>query len=308
MKIGIDIRDLKTATTGQRTYLEEICKVFEQYQGNDYTFYFLDTAIPTFKGKNKITKILEQGNLHLWKQIVLPVKAALKGCDILLSTDYFVPYIHLGFKTITVFHDAFFFENKNHYHPLFIWLFKHIALPSAKRCAYIITPSEYAKQQIQLYYPSLPTNKILTIYEGPKTFSKFSDLSSKHSLLQELGIKPKEYILHVGIMNKRKNIPFLINTFKRLKEKGHHYKLILAGSLYTSRYIDDSKNILAAIKENQLESQVILTGYLPNDQLATLYQNAFMYVFPSLNEGFGLPVVEAFAYNIPVFLMSLTEP
>ncbi|MEN9684918.1 MAG: hypothetical protein RLZZ28_704 [Bacteroidota bacterium] len=302
MRIGIDIRDLKTATTGQKTYLEEICRVFKQQAGVAYQFYFFDTFIPTFRGKNKLTKLLEQANLHFWKQCVLPFKAALKRCDVLLCTDYFVPYFHPGFKTVAVFHDAFFFENKDHYHPLFIWLFKHIALPSAGRCSYIIVPSDYAKKQVSKYYTCLPVSKLVTIYEGPKSLPQKHEPSIHAAVLNRLGIQPKKYLLHVGVMNKRKNIPFLINAYKKLREAGNDYKLVLAGSLYTSQYIDNSESILAAIAAKQLQKDVILTGYLSNEELAVIYQNAFMYVFPSLNEGFGLPVVEAWGYGLPVIV------
>lgn len=307
MRIGIDIRDLKTATTGQKTYLEEICNAFNQYTGKDHKFYFFDTSIPTFRGKNKITKLLEQCNLHFWKQFVLPLKAFFKRCDVLLCTDYFVPYIHLGFKTVAVFHDAFFFENKDHYHPLFIWLFKHIALPSASRCAYIIVPSDHAKKQIAKYYTELPQANLVTIYEGPKSLLREQGSAIQTAVLGRLGVQEKKYLLHVGVMNKRKNIPFLINAYKKLLEKGHDYKLVLAGSLHTSQYIDDSKNILDAITTNDLQEKVILTGYLSAEELAVVYQNAFMYVFPSVNEGFGLPVVEAFCYGLPVIVANNTS-
>lgn len=306
MRIGIDIRDLKTATTGQKTYLEELCNAFVQFSGPDYQFYFLDTVVPTFKGNSKITKLLEQVSLHFWKQFVLPVKAAIKRCDILLCTDYFVPYAHLGFKTVAVFHDAFFFENKEHYHPLFIWLFRRIALPSAARCSYIIVPSDYAKKQIHRYYRELPADKLVTIYEGPKTLSKEYEPANHATILSKLGIHEKKYLLHVGVMNKRKNIPFLINAYKQLLENGNDYKLVLAGSLNTSQYIDDSAKILNTIAQNNLQQQVVLTGYLSDEELAVVYQHAFLYVFPSLNEGFGLPIVEAFAYGVPVIVSNNT--
>jgi glycosyltransferase involved in cell wall biosynthesis len=306
MRIGIDIRDLKTATTGQKTYLEELCNAFVQFSGPDHQFFFLDTIVPSFKGSSKMTKLLEQVSLHFWKQFVLPVKAAIKRCDILLCTDYFVPYAHLGFKTVAVFHDAFFFENKEHYHPLFIWLFRHIALPSAARCSYIIVPSDYAKKQIHRYYKELPVDRLVTIYEGPKTLSKEYEPVNHATILSKLRIQEKKYLLHVGVMNKRKNIPFLINAYKQLLENGNDYKLVLAGSLNTSQYIDDSAKILTTITQNNLQHQVILTGYLSDEELAVVYQHAFLYVFPSLNEGFGLPIVEAFAYGVPVIVSNNT--
>lgn len=306
MKIGIDIRDLKTSTTGQKTYLEELCLAFKKQSGKELQICLLDTSIPAFRGNGKLIKILEQINLHFWKQCVLPVKAALRKCDVLLCTDYFVPYLHLGYKTVTVFHDAFFFENKEHYHPLFIWLFKHIALPSAKRCSYIIVPSDYAKQQVIKYYSCLPAEKIITIHEGPKTLPIAEAITTTASILDRLKLRQYPYLLHVGVMNKRKNIPFLIRSFAKFLEKGYPHKLVLAGSLQTSQYISDAQNILDTIKAYHLEEQVIFTGYLSNNELSLIYQHAAMYVFPSLNEGFGLPVLEAFGFGLPVLVANNT--
>lgn len=307
MKIGIDIRDLKTSTTGQKTYLEELCLAFKKQSGKELQICLLDTSIPAFRGNSKFIKILEQINLHFWKQCVLPLKAALNRCDVLLCTDYFVPYLHLGYKTVTVFHDAFFFEHKEHYHPLFIWLFRHIALPSAKRCTYIIVPSDYAKQQVIKYYSCLPAEKIITIHEGPKTLPTGQAIGSTDTILDRLEIRQHSYLLHVGVMNKRKNIPFLIRSFAKFVEKGYRYKLVLAGSLQTSQYISDAQNILDTIKEYHLDEQVIFAGYLSNEELALIYQHAAVYVFPSLNEGFGLPVLEAFGFGLPVLVANNTS-
>ncbi|MCX6204967.1 MAG: glycosyltransferase family 1 protein, partial [Bacteroidetes bacterium] len=302
MKLGIDVRDLKTATTGQKTYLEEICLSLTKQSSDQFQICLLDTSIPIFRGNNKLIKILEQVNLHFWKQFILPIKAVFNQCDILLCTDYFVPFLHPGFKTAVVFHDAFFYEHPQQYHRLFIWLFKHIALPSAKRCSFIITPSLYAKQQIMLYYKTLPVQNMVTIYEGPKTLPISETISEDRAILTSLHISNTPYLLHVGVMNQRKNIPFLLKAFAKLIQQGYHYQLVLAGSLKTSEYNSDQQNIIDTIQELQLNDQVILTGYLSNEALSVLYKNADLYIFPSLNEGFGLPILEAFKFNLPVLV------
>lgn len=307
MKLGIDVRDLKTSTTGQKTYLEEICNSLNKEVSAEFQICLLDTHIPIFRGNSKLTKVLEQLNLHFWKQCILPIKAAFHKCDIVLCTDYFVPYLHLGYKTAVVFHDAFFYEHKEHYHPIFIWLFKNIALPSAKRAAYIITPSLYAKQQILHYYNTLPPENIVTIYEGPKTLTTIDPIDKDQEVLQNLSIGNAPYLLHVGVMNKRKNIPFLLNAFAKLISQGYHYQLVLAGSLKTSVYNSDEQKIIDTITALQLKDRVILTGYLTDEALSVVYRNADLYVFPSINEGFGLPILEAFKFNLPVLVANNTS-
>lgn len=306
IKIGIDIRDLKTATTGQKTYLEELCRELEQLNGPAQQFVFFDTVLPVYTGENKFLKLVEHANLHFWKQVTLPLKAWSKKCDVVFCTDYFVPYLHLGFTTATVFHDAFFFESPEHYNRIFFWFFKAVALPSAKRCRYIIVPTNYARQRIHLH-TGISLDKLVTVYEGPKSLPKENNNQQEQpTILQRHGLESKKYILHVGIMNKRKNIPALILAFKQLKDAGYPYKLVLAGNPVAKKHINDTGSIYDTISSNQLADDVIITGYLSNEDLAAMYQHAFMYVFPSLNEGFGIPIIEAFSYGLPVLVANNT--
>ncbi|MBD1392306.1 glycosyltransferase family 4 protein [Mucilaginibacter glaciei] len=304
LTIGVDIRDLQTAQTGTKTYLEEICKAFKKMDLPDVRFYFIDTCIPVYTGKNRLLSLAEHLRFQLWKQLILPLKASLKGCDIVFCTDTVVPFVHFGYKTIPVFHDAFFFENPQHYGKMWLWLYLKTAMPAARRSPFIVTPSLYARQQIN-QYTHIPLNKLVVVAEGPKE-KKPNENSLK--LLTQFGLFKSNYILHVGSMFKRKNIPALINAFGKLKQDGYpNLKLVLAGSSSPSGTESDHLPILNAIKENKLDRDVILTGYITDEQVGTLYSNASIYVFPSLNEGFGIPVLEAFQYNLPVLVSDNTS-
>ena len=99
----------------------------------------------------------------------------------------------------------------------------------------------------------------------------------------------------------------LVNAFIEIKKSGYPgLKLVLAGSLLTHESDNDYKLIVDIIESNDLKSDVIITGYLTDQQLDQLYENALLYVFPSLNEGFGLPVLEAFEHNLPVLVANNT--
>jgi glycosyltransferase involved in cell wall biosynthesis len=300
--IGVDIRDLKLAKTGTKTYLEEMCRAFENLQHPGADFVFLDTSIPVYTGSGKLAKYLEHFRYQLWKQVILPVKAMLNKCDYVFCTDNFVPLLHLGYQTVPVFHDAFFFENPEHYGKLWLKLYHLTAIPAAKRSAFIVTPSIYARQQIHRY-TQIPVVKLEVIYEGPKTMDRKPDTQ----VMEQFKLQSANYILHVGSMFKRKNIPMLIRAFAALKkQKPSALKLVLAGPSSASKDSNDFELILEAIAEHHLQEEVILTGYLSDNQLAGIYANALMYVFPSLNEGFGIPVLEAFSYNLPVLVADNT--
>lgn len=304
--IGVDIRDLQKAKTGTKTYLEELCKEFKKLDNNEQRFHFIDSNIPVYTGKNKLLTLLEHLRYQLWKQLILPLKALFKGCDIIFCTDNVVPLIHLGYKTIPVFHDAFFFENPEHYGKLWLWLYKLTAIPAAKRSPFVITPSEYAKKRIN-YFTHIVNEKLVVIYEGPKELSNGENINDVNPL-NKFSLLQGNYILHVGTMFKRKNIPALIQAFSKVKDTNYpDLKLVLAGSTSPASVESDHAQILLAIEKNNLQEDVIFTGYLTDKALAQLYKNAFIYVFPSLNEGFGIPVLEAFKYDLPVLVSNTTS-
>ncbi len=300
LKIGVDIRDLRIAKTGTGTYLSEVCEQFRRMDGKKYTFCFLDTPVPVYTGENKLLKLVEHIRFSFWKQVVLPMKAWLNGCDIVFCTDYFVPWIRLNFRTITVFHDAFFFEHPEYYNKLWLSIFKMLAVPAAKKADYVVAPTDYARDRISMF-TGIGPEKLITIYEGPKSFQPQTGVPAVLSVLKEQ-LNGAPFLLHVGIMNKRKNLPALIRALKLVRKKHRNYKLILAGKPDPKKHSNDDAAIRTAIAENGLEQDVILTGYLSDAELAWLYKNASLYVFPSINEGFGIPVIEAFKHRLPVIV------
>ena len=303
--IGVDVRELKVAKTGIKTYLEELCLEFNKMNGADLQFHFLDTSTPIYSGKNKLLKWFEHFKYQIWKQLVLPVKAWSKKCDIVFCADACVPYMHLGYKTIHSIHDAFIFETPENYGKLWLWLYLKTAIPAAKRASFIITPTAYAKKQIK-FYTGIAEENLMVINEGPKSLVNNYSSNQSEYLLKAFSLMPSNYILHVGSMFKRKNIPFLINAFTKIKKAGNpELKLVLAGPM-PSKFENDYQLILDAIEDNNLQDNVILTGYLSEFDLSILYKNALLYVFPSVNEGFGIPILEAFKNNLPVLVANNT--
>lgn len=304
LTIGVDIRDLRVAKTGTRTYLEEICKAFKQLECTDIKFKFLDVNIPVYSGNNKFLKLSEHARFQLWKQVMLPLKALVKGCDIVFCTDNFVPLVHLGFKTIPVFHDAFFWETPENYGKLWLKLYHNTAVPAAHRSVAVITPTQYAKKQIN-HYTHIAKDKLIMVPEGPKSMPE--NTTGADELLQSFSIAKNQYILHVGSMFKRKNIAALIYAFGKLKASGNYnsLKLVLAGSA-PNQHESAYQEIINAIEITGTQTDVVMTGYLNDNDLSLLYKNALLYAFPSINEGFGIPILEAFKNNLPVLVANNT--
>jgi len=303
--IGVDVRELKKAKTGIKTFLEELCREFKNRNEGDLKFYFFDTSLPVYTGKNKPLKWLEHLNYQIWKQLVLPVKAWSKKCDIVFCVDNCVPYIHLGYQTIFSIHDAFCFESPQHYGKLWLWLYKNTATPGARRSPYVITATAYGKKQVA-HYMELDPDKMVVVYDGPKRVNYNPDANAA-SIVQSLPITKGNYILHVGAMFKRKNIVSLIKAFGIVKQQNiPDLKLVLAGPLVSNKFENEHQLILDTIADNSLKDDVIITGFLSDAEIGQLYENALMYVFPSTNEGFGLPILEAFEHHLPVLVSNNT--
>jgi glycosyltransferase involved in cell wall biosynthesis len=306
IKVVVDIRDLKIATTGTKTFLEAIQKELNKGHSG-FQFFFLTTKHHPYTGNNSILKIKEHLLFFIWKQIQLPYQAYRLGANIIFCSDYFVPYLHFGYKTIPVFHDAFFKEYPAHYNRIWLQIFNTIGLGAAKRAALIVTPTHYTLQTIHEKY-QLDKNKIRVIYEAGKDTVLTKEVNTNIETQWFTKLKKKQYLLHVGTFDKRKNIPRLIEAFAQIVQQSNyaHLKLVLVGRSANKINSNHTLEINQWIQKYQLENSVLTTGYLTDNELASFYQNALLYVFPSINEGFGLPVLEAFKYEVPVLIANNT--
>jgi glycosyltransferase involved in cell wall biosynthesis len=301
-KIGIDIRDLKIAKTGAHTYLSELCKAIKNSEQDlQFEYVFLDTRLPVYTGSSKIGKLWEQVNYIFWKQITLPIKAWLTGCSLVFCTDYFVPYMHLGFTTVPVFHDAFIWEYPNHYNKYWLGLFKTFGVSAAKKASAVVTVTSYAKDQIAKY-SGIDAANIVPIHIGPKSSIAENEFSAGIDHIVE-PLLQKKYILHVGTIEKRKNLTTLLKAFELLLQNNpQDLYLIIVGQKSNKPTLKDDAVFEMVAASSLLKEHVIFTGFLSDSQTATLYKHAALYVFPSVNEGFGIPILEAFAHKVPVLV------
>ena len=306
IKVGIDIRDLKISKTGAHTYLLEVCNHFNK-NSSQFEYVFLDTKRAVYTGPNKLLKLGEQLSFFIWKQITLPLKAFYNQCDIVFCSDYFVPYVHLGFKTIVVFYDAFVWEYPEHYNKYWLWLFNKMAVGAAKRSSYIITLTNYTQKKI-VQYSGIDQEKIVPIYLGPKTKTAINNSAQlAEDVIKWEWLFDKPYLLHVGTLEKRKNIEVLVNAFEQLIQQGDQESyLVFVGQPSNKETLNENSVFYKINHSPALSKRIIFTGFLSDQGVATFYKHTSLYVFPSINEGFGIPVLEAFAHHVPVAIANNT--
>ena len=165
---------------------------------------------------------------------------------------------------------------------------------SAERADHIITVSDYSKNDISRTYHIDPA-RITVTHEGAGSdfFPRDKD-ECREQIARKYGIKAS-FILYVGRLQERKNLRRLLSAYARVKKEGADEKLVLVGKKDWG-----SGNIQTHLRSLDLKDSVIFTGYVPSADLPVFYNAAEAFIYPSIFEGFGLPVIEAMACGTPV--------
>ena len=209
-------------------------------------------------------------------------------------TQYIAPFwLPKNIKLVLTIHDISFNFFPQHIKKSDLFFLKTLLPRSIQRADKIITVSESEKKNIIDFY-KIPLEKMEFTHNGVD-FEKFSQ---KFSLGEIDGVKAKyqipgaKFILHIGTLQPRKNIPVLIESIKNLD-----IKLILAGNREAHNF---DKKIDESIDKNNLKDKVIFPGWIEEEDKPALIQTAECLVFPSLYEGFGIPAIESMAAGTPV--------
>nr|QNO53319.1 D-inositol-3-phosphate glycosyltransferase [Methanosarcinales archaeon ANME-1 ERB6] len=168
----------------------------------------------------------------------------------------------------------------------------------------ITTVSEFSKQEI-VKKVGVPAEKIKVIPNGLREPAKPNDAIEKD--LEKRFQLENGFILNVGGIHERKNLVRLIRAFSKLvAREGYSGKLLVTGSVSSNPYlIEMKKRCDTAVKEAGMETRVIFTGFIPDKELDSLLRHADLLVYPSLYEGFGMPIIEAMQAGTPVITSNI---
>lgn len=305
-RVLIDAFHLTNALTGIRTYTTQLCDGIEknEYEEVEYLIYpnwrWLNKT-SLLRGKvNVFKKIINHLLYLLWKQFCLPLIILFKRIDVIVAPDYLLPFFKFKSKSLAVFHDTFYWELKQNYNPLWRNYFLKSVMFGLNVETGIVVTSNFVANKVEQNVSK--DYDISVVYQAPKNLA----ISSNELLnYKKIGLpEHAKYFLHVGVLDKRKNLDILITAFSKICNdeffKDHH--LLLIGSRAVTWFHDDFNNLDKLIKLYNLEQRVIMPGFVSDNELSHIYKKAFAYVFPSKEEGFGIPVIEAMKSNIPVVI------
>lgn len=291
MKLAVDVRMINASGIG--TYLKNVLPGLLHLFDEVIVLGNID-ELQKFSWFSRVTAIAFEAKIYsLAEQLQYP--GIIPECDIFWTPHFNAPLLPIkAKKRVVTIHDVYHLSKDNEV-TLFHKLYAKLLLKNAvNRSAAILTVSEFSKSEITRYTGANPA-KIDVVYCGVDRLFFEGNKQPAGAVLS----LPTKYILFVGNVKPHKNLITLLKAYNAL-EKGlqDNYKLVIIGK--KEGFITQDSNLMGYIETNGLTNNILFTGYLEDYLIPIIYKKAALFVFPSLYEGFGLPVLEALAAGTPV--------
>jgi len=293
MRIGIYARSMIDNFGGVRKYIESMTyEISKNLEINDelYVIHNNDTNYFKIKRPNFHEVILKSKNKVICDYVLAPTKINKLDLDVIWFPHNVIPFFIKGKKVVSVLDLAYYMKKINTYKFIDTVYMKIMIKNSCKRADKIISISNNTKEDL-VKILGVNSEKITTVYlSSDDIYKRITDIGRLNKIKKKYGLK-NEFILNTGAIIPRKNIYRLISAFKKIQNT-IDYDLVLTGK---NSYKQDKTEKL--IKTNK---RVIRLGYVDEEDLPCLYNLASVYVYPSLYEGFGIPILEAQSCGCPV--------
>jgi glycosyltransferase involved in cell wall biosynthesis len=230
----------------------------------------------------------------LWQQVGLPLIAQRVKADVIHATKHAGPRWHGGRSVVTI-HDAMYFTHRDAWRPGEGAYWRTLTRWGLHGADAVITLSHSARESLLSCGIGHPGG-LHVIYLGvSERFTAGIDAETTETVRRKYGLR-SPFVITVGTLGRKKNVGTLIRSLPALHRlAGEAVQLVIVG-----RTDADESNLRTLCAEQGVSESVVFTGFLPFDDLLALYNCAAAFVFASLHEGFGLPVLEAMRCGLPV--------
>jgi len=310
LNIAIDVRTINKPRSGVGYYVTNLIKNLQDIDtknhycliSNNGEYENTFKAHPNFESHKTIISNENHFIGDLWENITLPLFLRKKGVDVFHGPAFMIPLLNGKIGAVVTIHDIVSFRMPSTIPKKYALYMQLLIRTVAKRANMVITVSEFNKREL-MDCLNVPESKIKVVHHGVSPMFKPDNDAAKRELLKaKFGVR-KNYMLFVSNLEPRKNLVRLMEAFDQARAKlNGEYQLVICGKkgwLY--------KEILKTYEKLRGQDDIIITNYVNEDDLLGLYQNADMFVFPTLYEGFGLPVLEAMASGAPVITSNVSS-
>jgi glycosyltransferase involved in cell wall biosynthesis len=300
MPLYLDISPAVHAKAGLSRYADSLAQALLQKAPERFAFFYNrsgDSYIPPWLSGHAASSV--RAGYKPWRVAVwlgqlarLGFDRLVPGCELFHATEHLLLPLQKPPTVLTV-HDMIFQLFPEHHKRLNRW-YLNAAMPLyCRRADAIICVSEHSKSDLVRVWKIDPA-KVHVVYEAAD--SRFRPMPPEHvvAIRERYGL-PQRYLLTVGTIEPRKNLSRLLDALSLLRRQGEDVRLVVVGQrgwLY--------HDFLASLERFEPRHAVILPGFVPDEDLPTVYSGATMTVLASLYEGFGLPILESMACGTPV--------
>ncbi len=310
MKIGIEAQRLfRPHKHGMDIVALELIRALQLIDSENEYFIFV-------KADEDRSCLAETPNFHIieipsfnyifWEQILLPFYAQKYNIEALHCTSNTAP-MFISIPLLLTLHDVIFMEKTmgrntaSNYQKLGNLYRKWLVPKIIRKCEKIVTISEVEKLNITKIL-GLNNDAITVVHNG---VSNRFGVKASNEMITQLRTQwnvEDDFFLFLGNVEPRKNVFNTVSAFVLFAEKNSEVKLVITG--LNSTFIED---ILAKIDKKSFLNRFVITGFVPENVLHTLYAEAKVFLYPSLREGFGLPILEAMAFGTPVVTSNISS-
>jgi len=310
LRIGIDTLAAHYKKTGIGTYISSLANTLPRVDGtNEYRLLVSRENAPIFEdGLPRTVKVfgprvIDHTSVRVvWEHLCLPRVAVREGVSLLHCPTFIVPMRWRG-PTVVTIHDLTWFTHAGQHIPVKRVYYQRLIPIAVRRAVRVIAITESTRRDL-LRILGVPEEKVVVVpYGVDRIFRPVEDAGRIAALRQRYGI-PERYLLFVGMLEPRKNLVRVVQAFGQLKSSDPilPHMLVLAGNKGWGY-----EEVRREVERLGLEREVVFTGPVPHDELPPLFSGADVFVYPSLYEGFGLPVVEAMACGTPVITSNVSS-
>lgn len=280
--------------------LETIRELQQRADGNDYYILVAPGADRCLEESAHVHIVeVKCPTYPLWEQLALPLALKKLQVDLLHCTSNTAP-LWCPVPLVLTLHDIIYLEPRAHrsssWYQEMGWHYRRFVVPRIlSQCRRILTVSEFERKRImeQLH---LPAEQVVTVYNGYNT--RFRRLQSEETQAARRYMPQAEYLFFLGNTDPKKNTKGVLQAYARYLERSAHKRRLLIADL-------KEETLDALLKAEQLEPirpYITCPGYIPNADLPSIYNAAFAFLYPSLRESFGIPMIEAMACGTPVIV------